>query len=87
MSPQFSPTEPYETGMSAKTTIPDFPPWSRASFRGLLSYTTRWDTIVFVRPALTYSPVLWSWDSRYFGPVTTDHIVGAASPVLVFAGR
>jgi len=34
-----------------------------------------------------YSPAPWSWDSRYFGPVTKDHIVGAASPVLVFAGR
>jgi conjugative transfer signal peptidase TraF len=34
-----------------------------------------------------YSPAPWSWDPRYFGPVTKDPIVGAASPVLVFAGR
>jgi conjugative transfer signal peptidase TraF len=34
-----------------------------------------------------YSPAPWSWDSRYFGPVTKDQIVGAASPMLVFARR
>jgi conjugative transfer signal peptidase TraF len=34
-----------------------------------------------------YSPAPWSWDSRYFGPVTNNEIVGAASPLLVFDGH
>jgi len=29
-----------------------------------------------------YSPAPWSWDSRYFGPVSKAEIIGAASPLF-----
>jgi len=29
-----------------------------------------------------YSPAPWSWDSRYFGPVSKNQIIGAASPLF-----
>jgi len=34
-----------------------------------------------------YSPAPWSWDSRYFGPVWKNQIVGAATPLLLIPKR
>ncbi len=34
-----------------------------------------------------YSPASWSWDSRYFGPISTKEIVGSASPLLIMPRR
>ncbi len=34
-----------------------------------------------------YSPAPWSWDSRYFGPVATSQIIGAAFPLFALSNQ